>query len=359
MPYRRKDSPEWWVSFTNASGKRVRRSTGTDDRKEAEALEAKWRLEAYQQKQWGIQPQHTFDELMVAYISATRDEMRSPERVVYAVKRLQPFFTGHVMETLSRAEISAYIGKRKQDGVGSATINRELDVLSASINYARVKWDWEMRNPVSGMSLKEPEGRLRWISRTQADALIQEAEKDSRSPHLADFIRLALNTGCRKNELLKLSWDRVDLHANRLFLEGKHTKSGRRRVVPLNEGARRAMLGRARFRAEFCPASPWVFAHKNGERVQYMQNGFRAACQRAGIEDFHVHDLRHTCASWMVQHGVPLSEVRDVLGHSTIEMTERYAHLAPDNLVSAVRVLDRSRSSHAEVGEDRQTSGSL
>lgn len=274
--------------------------------------------------------------------------MRSPERVGYAVKRLQPFFTGKVLERLRRADISAYIEKRKHEGVGPATINRELDMLSAAINYARKRWDWEMTNPVSGMSLREPEGRLRWISRAEADVLIREAEKDSKSPHLADFIRLATNTGCRKNEMLKLSWDRVDLRESRLFLEPEHTKSGKHRAVPLNEEARRAMLGRARFRAEFCPGSLWVFSHKNGERVKYMQNGFQGACKRAGIDNFRVHDLRHTCASWMVQQGVPLIEVRDVLGHSSIEMTERYAHLAPDKLKFAVGALDRLHSSYVE-----------
>lgn len=292
---------------------------------------------------------------MVRYIEATRDEMRSPERVGYAVKRLQPFFTGKVLERLRRADISAYIEKRKREEVGPATINRELDMFSASINYARKRWDWEINNPCSGMSLREPEGRLRWISRAEADVMIREAEKDLRSPHLADFIRLALNTGCRKNEMLKLSWDRVDLRDNRLFLESEHTKSGKRRVVPLNEEARRAMLGRARFRAEFCPGSSWVFAHKNGERVQYMQNGFQGACKRAGIDLFRVHDLRHTCASWMVQQGVSLMEVRDVLGHSSIEMTERYAHLAPEKLKSAVGVLDRLQTSYVEREKGSRT----
>lgn len=348
MPYRRKDSPYLWIKYTDASGKPTYESTGTTDRKEAEALEAKRRLEVHQQRKWGVQPEHTFDELMVRYITATRDEMRSPERVGYAVSKLQCVFAGRVMERLRRSDISTFIEARKREGVGPATINRELDVLSAAINYARKRWDWEMNNPCSGMSLREPEGRLRWISRAEADALIREAEKDVRSLHLADFVRLGLNTGCRKNELLKLSWDRVDLRDNRLFLESEHTKSGKRRVVPLNEEARRAMLGRARFRAEFCPGSPWVFAHKSGERVQYMQNGFQAACKRSGIEGFRVHDLRHTCASWMVQQGVPLMEVRDVLGHSTIEMTERYAHLAPEKLKSAVGVLDRLRSSYVE-----------
>lgn len=351
MPYRRKDSPYWWIKYTDASGKPTYESCCTTDLEEAKALEAKRRLEAYQQKKWGIQPEHTFDQLMLRYIEATRDEMRSPERIGYAVKNLQPFFTGMTVERLRRSDISGYIESRKLDKVGPSTINRELDVLSAALNYAIKRWEWEISNPCSGMSLKEPPGRVRWISRAEADALICEAEKDSKSPHLADFIRLGLNTGCRKNEMLKLSWDRVDLKGNRLFLEPEHTKSGKRRIVPLNEEARKALLGRFRFRAEFCPDSPWVFAHKSGERVQYMQNGFQAACRRAGIDRFRVHDLRHTCASWMVQQGVPLLEVRDVLGHSSFEMTERYAHLAPGTLQSAVGALDRLRSGYVEPQE--------
>lgn len=348
MAYRRKDSPYWWIKYTDASGKTAYESTGTADRKEAEAFEAKRRLEVHQQRKWGIQPEHIFDDLMVRYLEATNAEVRRPERTAFAVKRLQPYFTGRVLERLKRADVAGYIEVRKRAGVGPATINRELDMLSAAINYARKRWDWNIGNPCSGMSLREPEGRLRWISRAEADALIVEAEKDAKSPHLADFIRAALNTACRKSELLELAWDRVDLRGGLIYLEGRHTKSGKRRVVPLNEEARKAMLGRARFRAENCPGSPWVFAHKDGERVKHMQKGFHSACRRAGIDQFRVHDLRHTCASWMVQEGVSMMEVRDVLGHSSIEMTERYAHLAPEKLKSAVGVLDRLRSGYAE-----------
>lgn len=351
MPYRRKDSPYWWVKYTDASGKPAYRSTETSDSEEAKALEAKWRLEAYQQKQWGVQPEHTFDEMMIAFINAKRDEWRSLERVKYGVQRLQPHFTGIPAERIRRSDVAMYIEKRKADGVAPRTINRELDLLSAAFNYARGHREWNVQNPVTGMSLKEPEGRLRWLSQKEADALIAEAGKEPKSLHLADFIRLALNTGCRKNELLKLSWDRVDLKANFIRLEGENTKSGKRRVVPINEEARQALLSRARFRAEHCPASPWVFSHKNGERVQFMQNGFQAACGRAGITDFRVHDLRHTFASWLVSAGVPLPEVRDLLGHSSIEMTELYAHLAPENLKAAVGVLDRLRSGYADSAD--------
>lgn len=345
MPYRRKGSPYWWVKYTDASGKPTYRSTGTTDHEEAKALEAKWRHETHQLRQWGIRPEHTFDEMMHAFITAKQSEWRAVERVGIACRRLQPHFTGMIAERIRRADVSSYIQKRKKDGVSGSTINRELDLLSAAANFARITLEWDVQNPVTGMSLKEPEGRLRWIKKDEAERLIAEASIEKKSPHLADFIRLALNTGCRKNELLTLSWDRVDLVAGCIRLEGENTKNGKRRVVPLSEVARDALANRARFRAEHCPESPWVFAHKNGERVKYMQNGFEAACYRAGIKDFRVHDLRHTCASWLVSAGVPIFEVKALLGHGSIEMTERYAHLAPENLGRVATVLNRLQSS--------------
>ncbi|MCK9379923.1 MAG: site-specific integrase [Sulfuritalea sp.] len=352
MPYRRKGSPYWWVKFTDASGKPTYRSTRTTDLNEAKALEAKWRHEAHQLLRWGIEPEHTFDEMMHAFITAKQSEWRAVERVGIACRRLQPHFTGMAAERIRRADVSSYIQKRKNDGVSGSTINRELDLLSAASNFARITLEWNVQNPVTGMSLKEPQGRLRWIKKEEAERLIGEASKEEKkSPHLADFIRLALNTGCRKNELLKLSWDRVDLVTGCIRLEGENTKNGKRRFVPLSDVARSALANRARFRDEHCPKSPWVFSHENGKRVQFMQNGFQAACSRAKITDFRVHDLRHTCASWLVSAGVPLLEVKELLGHGSIEMTERYAHLAPENLGRVALVLNRLQSSDIATGE--------
>ncbi|MBF8274883.1 MAG: hypothetical protein HW380_3988 [Magnetococcales bacterium] len=149
--------------------------------------------------------------------------------------------------------------------------------------------------------------------------------------------------------MTKLEWKRVDLNQGLIHLAPENTKSGKRRSIPINEGARRALLSRANFRTTHCPNSPWVFTHKDGQRVQSVKRSFKTACRRAGIEDFHIHDLRHTCAAWLVSAGVPLPEVRDLLGHSSITMTERYAHLAPENVRSAVARLDSlSRFSHVE-----------
>lgn len=88
------------------------------------------------------------------------------------------------------------------------------------------------------------------------------------------------------------------------------------------------------------PGSPWVFCNTNGHRVQSIKCSWETACRRAGIEDFRIHDLRHTCAAWLVSAGVPLTEVRDLLGDSTIRMTDRYAHPAPENVRAAVARLE-------------------
>jgi integrase len=91
-----------------------------------------------------------------------------------------------------------------------------------------------------------------------------------------------------------------------------------------------------------------VFAHATGERIGDIKHAFTTACRRAGIQDFRIHDLRHTCAAWLVQAGVSLAEVRDVLGHSTVRMTERYAHLAPENTRAALARLDVPAASDLE-----------
>jgi integrase len=351
MPYRPKDRqgkpcPIWWASFTDASGERIRRSTGTANRQEAAALEAKWKLEAHQEKRWGKEPERDFDSLMVEYLNAHTDK-RSAGRDREITRNLRAVFRGKVLNSLGAADIRGYIEWRKTKGVAPATINRELALFSAALNFACRELEWDIPNPVSGRKLKEPEGRVRWLMRAEAVALTQAAESEPKAPHLADFIQLALNTGMRRGEMLGLEWKRVDLKAGLIHLEAAHTKAGKRRAVPLNETARSAILSRLKFRAANCPASPWVFCDREGTRLGSVRKAFETACRRAKIEDFTIHDLRHTCAAWLVSEGAQLAAVRDLLGHSTIKMTERYAHLAPENVREAVSLLEvRSRFGH-------------
>lgn len=175
--------------------------------------------------------------------------------------------------------------------------------------------------------------RLRYLEKHQATTLLNHAH--NLRPDLAAFIRLALNTGCRKTELLTLKWTDINTDRRFLILRPENTKTNKRRIIPLNAGALLALQHQKNGNK-----TEWVFARTDGQRVKTYNWLFKKAINLAGIEDFRIHDLRHTFASWLVSEGVELIKVRDLLGHSSIKMTERYAHLMPDRLLSAVSVLD-------------------
>ena len=158
------------------------------------------------------------------------------------------------MSDISPKDIWGYQTKRKQDGVKPVTINRELAFLSTAINFANRHWEWGLSNPVTGRKLSNVgSARTRWLTRDEANRLLEAASSEPKAPHLSDFIRLALYTGARRGELLGLEWSRVDLRANIIYLEAIHTKTGTPRAIPLCKTARQALIGRQRFRASFCP----------------------------------------------------------------------------------------------------------
>ena len=352
MPYKRKDSPVWWINYIDSSGKRIRQSTGTTDKTEAKALEAKAKLEAYRIKQWDEKPEPTFDEVMVVYLTASEGKQSYP-RLKQHTARLRLAFGGVAIAAITPAMITDYIAGRRKT-VSPSSVNRELEVFSAAVNYCRAYLGWRLRNPVERRSLKEPEGRVRWITRQEAVALMQ-ATASSAAPYLADLVTTALYTGMRRGELLGLEWVRVDLTNDLIYLEAEHTKAKKRRAIPLNATARAAILSRMRWRAKHCPGSRWVFSNIDGQRIDSVKRSWATACKRAGIEDYRFHDLRHTCAAWLVSEGVPLSEVRDLLGHSSVKVTERYAHLSPHRVREAVKILDQSRFGHVNnKGSDQK-----
>lgn len=169
--------------------------------------------------------------------------------------------------------------------------------------------------------------------------------------HLPDFIRLGLYTGMRRGEMLGLEWSRVDFREGLIYLEGQHQKNGKRGSVPINAEARAALLSRMAFRKEHCPEGRWVFCNRKGQRIASVKKSFAAACRLARIEDFRIHDLRHTCAAWLVQIGTKLPEIMELLRHADIKTTMRYAHLAPENVRAAVDRLVLAQSGHIAAVE--------
>lgn len=160
---------------------------------------------------------------------------------------------------------------------------------------------------------------------------------DACSPHLRPIVVTALNTGMRKSEILHLKWEEnIDLKHGFILLE--LTKNGERREVPINATVRETLVGLTR-RLDV----PYAFYDpRTGKPYQDIKRSFQGACRRAGIKDFHFHDCRHAFASRLVMAGVDLTTVKELLGHKTLNMTLRYAHLAPTHKRNAVCLLDSS-----------------
>jgi integrase len=163
---------------------------------------------------------------------------------------------------------------------------------------------------------------------------------------------VALNTGLRRGELLGLTWGRVDLSRGVIRLE--LTKSGRRREVPMNDDSYRALVG--------------LGPKTDGQvfKTRYIQTAYNNAVATAKLDDVNFHTLRHTFASWAVMRGVTLKELQELLGHASLAMTMRYAHLAPEHLRTAVSRLQglaspqpASISAQASAQEPIETVGAL
>jgi integrase len=335
--YLRPDSQIWWADYTDEHGRRVRRSTGTKDRAEAERVLKVWRKTVEHVRRTGTEPPRPIEDLLLAYLTGPSTAKRSHETDLHRSKSLLRHLKERDLRELSPKDITAYKAARRDEGASDSTTNRELALLSHAINWACLELEWRVPNPVKGRLTTEPEGRVRWITPEEAERLITAAGQARKLAGLDDFVVVALHTGMRKGELLGLEWSRVDLQGRTIQLESIHTKAGKRRRIPLSERAREALLRRWAVRG----SSPWVFCWPTGEPWRDIRGAFERACMDAGIENFHIHDLRHTCASWLVMSGAPIYEVRDLLGHSTVMMTERYSHLAPEALRLTVSRLDQ------------------
>jgi integrase len=228
--------------------------------------------------------------------------------------------------------MAARTKRRKKGTVSPYTVANELAVLRHLLRLAR---RWGYIDAVPDVVLpKRPAGRLRYLEGPELERLLV-ACRMSRNPYLATIVTLAVHTGMRKGEILGLEWGRVDLASARITLY--ETKNGKPRGIPINRAVYDALIALAPDSAQ--RTGP-VFPRRNGTAWGQIRTAFDTALGRAGITGFRFHDLRHTAASHLVMRGATLQEVKEILGHSDLSMTLRYAHLSPAHLRGAVERLE-------------------
>lgn len=266
-----------------------------------------------------------FDKLCDAYLehSQATKVPQSHRRDRVSVKNLLRAFKGKPIKKILPYEMEQYMSQRRKM-VKPATVNRELSCIKHMLNKA-VNWRFLKYNALDVVKkFKEPPGRVRWLTTEEANHLIANCRD-----YLKPIVITALNTGMRKGELLRLEWNDVDL-ANRLITV-RNSKNNESRSIPINETLYH-LLADKKAKTGF----KLVFCHQDGSPFHEIYYGFIAAVQRAGLSDFHFHDLRHTFASWLVMQGVDIRVIQVILGHKTIAMTMRYSHVSEKTLREAV-----------------------
>ncbi len=218
----------------------------------------------------------------------------------------------------------------------ASTVLRYLAAISHAFTIAIKEWGWLESNPVMKVTKpKQPQGRVRFLSDSEREALMKEV-KASENQDLNLAVVLALSTGARQMELMSLRWDQVDL--NRKVITLYETKNGEIRALPLVHHAFELMKERAKVRRI---DTNLVFPGSNPDKPVLLRAPFEKAMQRAGILNFRWHDLRHSCASYLAMNGASLAEIAEVLGHKTLQMVKRYAHLSHAHTSKVVESMNK------------------
>lgn len=267
------------------------------------------------------------------------------------------------LEALDVQMIDRWIAQRRHAGISASTVNRDLATLGAALNRA-VRWGLLKSNPLKEVGKCRVDGHpsTRYLTTDERDRLLEALRKRDRltrerrernnerrkrrrlpllpaigeySDHLTPMVLLSLHTGCRRGEMFSLTWDSVSFSSARLTIRGSRSKNGQSRIIALNREALHAL----REWRKVAPRAELVFPGPKGSKMGHIKSSWKRVLKDAEITGFRWHDLRHTFASYLVMAGVDLNTVRELMGHTDIAMTLRYAHLSDQHKETAVQRL--------------------
>jgi site-specific recombinase XerD len=325
----------WHISYCDGTGQRHREKVG--GRREA--------LEAYSNRKREIRegrylpPRGGGRALIWRDLAAQGMEYkrlrlapRSYESDMAKVKELTPTL-GHLdAAAIQPAHIEQILAKLRNRGLCGSSANRYRSMLSSLFGYG-VRMGLLRSNPVAQVKrYKESAWRVRWLKPEEEERLRKVIRE--KCPEREPEFDLALYTGMRRGEQFTLKWENVDLDRGLLEVNGK---SGRR-FITVNKSAKAALTALSQ-NCDKTQKSEYVCPETKSEAQRDWRRWFEDAVKEAGIKDYHWHDNRHTFASRLVMAGVPLLTVSQLLGHHSIAMTERYAHLSPDHRAAAVEMI--------------------
>ncbi len=332
----------WWMSFT-CQGKQFRESTETENRKLAQKILDKTKGEIAEGK-WFKKLEgddRNFGEMVDKYMQEhSIPKKASADRDQVSLVHLRPYFEEYAVAAITPRMINEYKNKRREEGASPATINRELALTKHAFNLALKEWGWVAENPVMKVTMeKEPPARDRFLSYEEEESIL------SASPQwLKDIVIFAIETGCRRGEILSLQWKDVDLFKKVVTIFGK--KTGERRTIPLTNKVFEVLKEREKTRAKVQSITEdLVFDHPPGRRlnINTLKWTFGEVLEKTKLKGVRFHDFRHTFASRLAQNGIDPYSIQKLMGHTSFSTTQRYAHHFVESLRRGIKSLEVAR----------------
>jgi integrase len=316
---------KWHVDFIDANGKRIRQSTETADKQQAQEIHDKLKAQAWRIKNAGEKPKYSWQEAVVRYLSE-QSHKKSLVTDKYHLRWINEHLRNKQLHEITKKTLDDMKAAKLKTGVTNATVNRMLSTVRKILSTAKNDWEWLDTIPNVKM-LSEPKSRVRWLTQGEAIKLIEQSPE-----HLKVMIRFTLATGLRESNVTGLLWSQVDLERRCAWIHPEQAKAGKAIAVPLNDDAITVL------RSQIGKHNERVFTYKGEPILKANSTAWENALKRAGIEDFRWHDLRHTWASWHVQGGTPLNILKELGGWADYDMVLRYAHLSSEHLARHANV---------------------
>ncbi len=369
--FKRADSGIWQIKF-KYRGEDYRRSSGTEDKNEAKRQEVNWRKELYEQKVNGVLPVMTLREAIQKYYLGTV-EPGQENNLAKTKKAAESIIDGFIRDLpvdkpvteITKEVVADYQlkllkeGSTRANGKGGrgnkpGTVDRRMSILISILNECKTLWG-TLKEVPSIKKYAEKDERTRCLSDVEEVRLLA-AFDTMKNQDAKDVTILLLDTGCRRGDALQLEWPQVMFDRQpRPMVSYLKTKTDSARSVPLTPRAEEVLRRRYETRRDKkgpFPYEPNQTTHELGRKGrrgrQSLKDGrpslrvaFRRALALAEIKGFTIHSCRHTFASRLAAAGVSLAKIGKMLGHSGPRMTQRYAHLAPEDLDASIDVLAR------------------
>lgn len=325
-------SKPWWMRFTAPNGKRVRKSTGTDNKQQALLAETQLKEELYSEQKLGEKGGALFVDAVQKLLD---DKRGKPVAIEYARQLAwwqDQFHTALKTKAVKLKQINKALIFQviaiKQAESSKSTANRYLSALRACLKLMQAKYDLIDEVPAFFMN-KEPKGRVRWLTQDEIQRLLAALPVHLRGPCV-----VALSTGLRRSVIEKLTWDQIDLERRTITVLDVAMKNGEHHVVPIPE------LAEEMIRQQLGKDVKRVWTYKGKPFARCSTKTWEHAKRKAGIEDFRWHDLRHTWATILAQGGAPDGILMVLGAWKSVAMVRKYAHHNLESVRPAAMMVD-------------------